>query len=83
MNDRLGPMAIRPPELQPVEKVDGIDYRASDVYLFAKTVWMIIKSNGQGFPREYSRTLQEICFKKEELQATTAEPLHILMEKAI
>lgn len=82
VNDRLGPMAIRPPELQPVEKVDGIDYRASDVYLFAKTVWMIIKSNGQGFPREYSRTLQEICFKKEELQATTAEPLHILMEKA-
>lgn len=29
VNDRLGPQAIRPPELQPVEKIDGIDYRKS------------------------------------------------------
>lgn len=82
VNDRLGPMAIRPPELQPVENIDGVDYRFSDVYLFAKTVWMVIKANGQGFPREYSRILPEICIRKEEIHAATAEPLHVMMENA-
>ena len=82
VNDRLGPMAIRPPELQPVENLDSVDYRASDVYMFAKTVWMVLKSDNHGFPREYNRAFPEICIKKDLLQCETIEPLHIMMEGA-
>lgn len=82
VNDRLGPVAIRPPELQPVEKIDGVDYRKSDVYLYAKTVWMVLRANNSGFPREYRRSLPEIYLDKEDLQIETAEPLHRLLEGA-
>lgn len=82
VNDRLGPMAIRPPELQPVKNVIEIDYRKSDVYLFAKTVWMILRCNREGFSREYSRVIDKICFVSSQLQVETAEPLHIMMEGA-
>lgn len=82
VNDRLGPQAIRPPELQPVEKIDGIDYRKSDVYLYAKTVWMVLHCNNRGFPSEYSRTADDIYIDKEIFEFETAEPLHRLMEEA-
>ena len=82
VNDQLGPMAIRPPELQPVKNVKEIDYRKSDVYLFAKTVWMILCCNRNGFSREYSRTIDSICFDSDKLQVETAEPLHRMMEGA-
>lgn len=82
VNDRLGPMAIRPPELQPVKNVIEIDYRKSDVYLFAKTVWMVLRCNQDGFPREYSRVINSICFVSGQLQVETAEPLHRMMEGA-
>ena len=78
----LGPQAIRPPELQPVEKIDGIDYRKSDVYLFAKTVWMVLHCNNRGFSSEYSRTADDIYIDKEIFEFETAEPLHRLMEEA-
>lgn len=82
VNDRLGPQAIRPPELQPVEKIDGIDYRKSDVYLYAKTVWMVLHCNNRGFPSEYSRMADDVYIFKEKLEFETAEPLHRLMEEA-
>lgn len=82
VNDRLGPQAIRPPELQPVEKIDGIDYRKSDVYLYAKTVWMVLHCNNRGFSSEYSRTADDIYIDKEIFEFETAEPLHRLMEEA-
>lgn len=82
INDCLGPQAIRPPELQPVEKLDGVDYRQSDVYLFAKTIWMVLKCNNSGFPSEYSRTNEAIYIDKTDLCIETAEPLHRLMEEA-
>lgn len=82
VNDRLGPQAIRPPELQPVENIDGIDYRKSDVYLYAKTIWMILHCNNNGFPSEYSRTIDSVYITKENFQFETAEPLHLLMEEA-
>lgn len=82
VNDRLGPQAIRPPELQPVEKIDGIDYRKSDVYLYAKTIWMLLHCNNSGFPSEYSRTVDAVYIFKEKFQLETAEPLHRLMEAA-
>ena len=82
VNDRLGPQAIRPPELQPVEKLDSIDYRQSDVYLFAKTIWMVLKCNNCGFPSEYSRANCTVYIDKNELFVDTAEPLHKLMIEA-
>lgn len=82
VNDRLGPQAIRPPELQPVEKIEGIDYRKSDVYLYAKTIWMVLQCNNNGFPSEYSRTVDAVYISKEKLQLETAEPLHCLLEVA-
>lgn len=82
VNDRLGPQAIRPPELQPVENIEGMDYRKSDVYLYAKTVWMVLRCNNRGFPSEYSRTADDIYIDKETFEFETAEPLHRLMEEA-
>lgn len=82
VNDRLGPQAIRPPELQPVEKIDDIDYRKSDVYLYAKTVWMVLHCNNRGFPSEYSRIADDIYIFKEKFDFETAEPLHRLMEES-
>lgn len=82
VNDRLGPQAIRPPELQPVENIDGIDYRKSDVYLYAKTIWMILHCNNSGFPSEYSRTDDAVYIVKEKFHLESAEPLHCLMEEA-
>ena len=43
--DCLGTKAIRPPELQPVGDINDVDYRKSDVYLYAKTIWMILHCN--------------------------------------
>ncbi len=82
VNDRLGPQAIRPPELQPVEKIDGIDYRKSDVYLYAKTIWMVLQCNNSGFPSEYARTVDAIYISKEKFQLETAESLDCLLEVA-
>lgn len=80
VNDCLGPQAIRPPELQSICDVNGIDYRKSDVYLFGKTIWMILNDNNRGFSAEYSRINNEIYLYKTKLQLETAEPLHQLME---
>ena len=82
VNDHLGPQAIRPPELQMIEQLDGVDYRFSDVYLYAKTVWMVLKCNNRGFQSVYSRADKCVYFDKSELGVETAEPLHCLMEAA-
>lgn len=82
INDRLGPQAIRPPELSKIGQIDGIDYRKSDVYLYAKTIWMVLYCNNGGFPSEYSRMSDSVYIDKEEFQMETAEPLHLLMEGA-
>ncbi len=82
VNDCLGPQAIRPPELQLVERIDGMDYRKSDIYLYAKTVWMVLRCNNRGFYSEYSRTADDIYIAKETFEFETAEPLHRLMEEA-
>ena len=82
VNDCLGPQAIRPPELQTVETVNGVDYRKSDVYMFAKTVWMVLLCNNRGFPAEYSRANKDIYIDKKQFQIATAEPLHLMMEGA-
>ena len=83
VNDRLGPQNIRPPELKMIAEVDGIDYRKSDVYLFAKTIWMILRNDyNNGFPDEYSRNKSAFYMDKDDLNIETAEPLHRLLEEA-
>lgn len=82
VNDCLGPQAIRPPELQSISSVRGIDYRKSDVYLFGKTIWMALNNNRRGFSSEYSRINNEIYLNKTKLQIETAEPLHQLFEES-
>ena len=82
MNEPLGPRAIRPPEFQSVEEIDGVDYQKSDVYLYAKTIWMVLNCNNSGFLEEYSRNRNAVYIDKDKFQIETAEPLHRLMEEA-
>lgn len=82
VNDRLGPQNIRPTEMQMIEAVDGMDYRKSDVYLFAKTIWMVLHDDySKGFFGEYSRNLSAVYINKDDFKLETAEPLHCLMEQ--
>lgn len=76
MNEPLGPRAIRPPEFQSIEEIDGVDYQKSDVYLYAKTIWMVLNCNNSGFLEEYSRNRNAVYIDKDKLQIETAEPLH-------
>lgn len=81
-NDCLGPQGIRPSELQHVEKMKDVDYRKSDVYLFAKTIWLVLKSSKKCFLKEYSRVDDCIYIDKNEIGVDSLEPLHRLMIKA-
>ena len=82
MNEPLGPRAIRPPEFQSIEEINCVDYQKSDVYLYAKTIWMVLNCNNSGFLGEYSRNRNAVYIDKDKLQIETAEPLHRLMEEA-
>lgn len=82
MHDDMGPAAIRPPEMRSIENPDGIDYRKSDVYLFAKTVWIVLTGVKGGFPEQYRRSEKGIYLDKKKLQVETAEPLHAMLESA-
>ena len=82
MNEPLGPRAIRPPEFQSIEEINCVDYQKSDVYLYAKTIWMVLNCNNSGFLEEYSRNRNAVYIDKDKLQIETAEPLHRLMEEA-
>lgn len=82
IHDSIGPMAIRPPEMRSVENLDNIDYMKSDVYLFAKTVWIILTGVKGGFPEEYKRSEKRVYLDKRKLRVETAEPLHEMLESA-
>lgn len=84
-DEHLGPFIIRPPEFEKYAyREDNIQmYRASDVYLFAKTLWMVISRKDHGFFGEYSRNDTSKCLDRGELSlGITIEPLHRLMEGA-
>ena len=80
--ERLGPYKIMPPELEEANLNMHIDFRASDVYLFAKVVWMTLKEDNNGFRGQYNRGDSQIYLDKENLDIKTLEPIHKLMEKA-
>lgn len=82
IHDNMGPIAIRPPEMQSIEYLNKIDYTKSDVYLFAKTVWIILTGETRGFSDEYIRSEKRVYLDKKKLRVETAEPLHEMLEAA-
>lgn len=84
-NEALGPIGIRPPEMEShVEKLNiEIDYQKVDVYLFVKTIWIILTGNHNGFRGEYNRSERMIYLDKDRLNlGKSIEPLHKMMEAA-
>lgn len=80
-SETIGPVFIRPPELEHgVKEIN--DFSPSDVYLFAKTIWMLIKNDGYGFRHQYTRENTNHYLKKEDYGVDTLEPIHRLMEGA-
>ncbi len=78
----IGPDAIRPPELKAPIKPDGAMFQKSDVYLFAKTLWISLTRVKRGFYKRYSRSDDDIYLKSKLNIEQTLEPIHSLMESA-
>ena len=82
MDERLGPVKIMPPELDIQEDVRDCDYTKSDVYLFAKVLWMYLKQDKYGFKCPYVRSSQQIYLLNDDFKVVTLEPLHMLLQEA-
>lgn len=80
-DDRIGPYKILPHELEEINP-SNIDYRPSDVYLFAKVLWMVVRENNAGFRGQYNRGDSQIYLSRDNYKVETLEPLHCLMEEA-
>ncbi len=80
-DDRLGPYYICPPELENRE-IGMWDFRPSDVYLFAKVVWMVLKNDTFGFRGEYKRDNIQFYLKPIDFGITTFEPIQKLLEES-
>lgn len=79
--ERVGPYYIGPPELENMDlSID--DFRPSDVYLFAKLVWEIIKNDFIGFRGEYKRNNKQFYLNPKEYGVRSFEPLHKLLEQS-
>lgn len=82
LNERVGPYRILPPELEHIDDSANIDYRFSDVYLFAKVLWMALKKDNNGFRGKYDRGDDQIYLSKGDYDVCTLEPIHKLFEGA-
>ena len=83
LNERIGPYKIMPPELENVQTDLDLDFRPSDVYLFAKVLWMTLKGDNIGFRGQYQRGDVQIFLNKENFDdVITLEPIHKLIEEA-
>lgn len=84
----LGPGNIRPPEMENRRADDKVDYRFSDVYLFAKTLWIMLTANRRGFKGEYNRNNSDLLLDIDVIGERTGvfieslEPMHQLLEYA-
>ena len=58
------------------------DFRPSDVYLFSKLVWEIIKNDPIGFRGEYKRDNEQFYLNPKEYGVSSFEPLHKLLEQS-
>lgn len=81
-NESIGPIAIRPPELEAPVNCDGDAFLKSDVYLFAKTLWIVLTGIKKGFYNQYSRADDNIYLKSIIQTKYCLEPLHLLMKKS-
>ena len=79
--ESLGLIKIMPPELEEREGLRQCDYKKSDVYLFAKVVWMYVNENDFGYRGEYSRKDPQRSLRVKTNYGKTLEPLHLMMEK--
>ena len=84
IGEGIGPSRIRPPEMDAYsEKAEDFDFRVSDIYLFAKTLWITLSKCRNGFRGEYSRGDPSICLNHFSLNlGSTLEPLHKLLDGA-
>ena len=84
IGEGIGPSRIRPPELDAYsEKAEDFDFRVSDIYLFAKTLWITLTKCRNGFRGGYSRGDPTICLNHFSLDlGSTLEPLHKLLDGA-
>lgn len=82
--ERLGPYKILPPELESGEDKQNIDFIKSDVYLFAKVLWMYINVNDRGFAGQYNRKDKQIYLDVAKIDSSvkTLEPIHKLLLKS-
>jgi serine/threonine protein kinase len=84
-NEAIGPVGIRPPEMEfNVDKLkEETDFQKVDVYLFAKTIWILLTGNRNGFRGEYRRGDKALYLDNTRLRlGQTIEPLHRMMEEA-
>ena len=81
-NERIGPSRIMPPELEHVYPERSIDYTYSDVYLFAKVLWMTLREDNNGFRGQYNREDIQIYLDKNKFGLKTLEPIHELLEQS-
>lgn len=80
LDERVGPYRILPPELEHINDSTNVDYRYSDVYLFAKVLWMTLKMDNNGFRGQYDRGDNQIYLSKSDYSVCTLEPIHKLLE---
>lgn len=79
--ERVGPYYIGPPELESID-INIDDFRPSDVYLFLKLVWEIIKNDFISFRGEYKRDNEQFYLNPKEYGVMSFEPLHKLLEQS-
>ena len=77
--EKVGPITILPPELEKGDRKYNLDLCKSDVYLFAKVLWIFIKKDRHVFSGPYRRGEENIYLRKEALDLPTLEPIHQLM----
>lgn len=79
--ERVGPYYIGPPELESRD-IRINDFRASDVFLFGKVVWMVLKNDMMGFRGQYRRENRQFYLNPSEYGVFTFEPIHRLLEES-
>ena len=82
IDESIGPYKIMPPELEHVQPDMNLEFMPSDVYLFAKVLWMNLKNDNIGFRGRYNRGDDQIYLDKSHYGVCTLEPIHKLIEEA-
>lgn len=88
-NEAIGPFSTIPPELlRGSAKFVKEPFYKSDVYEYAKTIWIILTENYFCFPESYQRERENVFLELKNIRVTNAnsikslEPIHELLEQA-